>query len=64
MDSVAFWKIIAQGLMSITVGVFILRYVYNLSESRLFSVKFKGYAAGVAFILLGIIHLLNEFQLW
>jgi len=64
MDLVTFWKIIVQGLMLITIGVFILRYAYKLRESRLFSVKFKGYAAGVAFILLGIIHMFNEFRIW
>ena len=64
MDSVTFWKIIVQSLMAITVGVLILRYAKKLPESKLFSIKFKGYAAGVAFILLGIIHLLNEFHLW
>jgi hypothetical protein len=64
MDSVIFWKIIVQSFMAMTVGVFMLRYAYKLPESKLFSVKFTGYAAGVAFILLGIIHLLNEFHLW
>ena len=64
MDSVTFWKIIVQSLMAITVGVLILRYAKKLPESKLFSIKFKGYAAGVGFILLGIIHLLNEFHLW
>lgn len=64
MDSVTFWKIIVQSLMAMNVGVFMLRYAYKLPESKLFSVKFTGYAAGVAFILLGIIHLLNEFHLW
>jgi hypothetical protein len=55
---------IVQILLAITVGVFILRYAKKLPESKLFSIKFKGYAAGVGFILLGIIHLLNEFHLW
>ncbi|WP_369752776.1 hypothetical protein AB3G34_13825 [Flavobacterium sp. WC2409] len=64
MDSVIFWKIIAQSLIFITVGVFIFRYVSKMPESKLFSIKFKGYAAGVAFILIGVIHLLNEFHLW
>jgi hypothetical protein len=64
MDSVTFWKIIVQSLMAITVGIFMFRYAYKLPESRLFSSKFKGYIAGVGFILLGIIHLLNEFHLW
>ena len=64
MDSVTFWKIIVQSLMPITVGVLIFRYAHKQPESPLFSVKFKGYAAGVSFILLGIIHLLNEFHLW
>ncbi|CAN1540837.1 hypothetical protein MCEGE10_01756 [Flavobacteriaceae bacterium] len=64
MDSVTFWKIIAQSLMSITVGIFIFRHAYNQPKSPLFSIKFNGYAAGVTAILLGIIHLLNEFHLW
>jgi hypothetical protein len=64
MDSVTFWKIIVQSLMAITIGVFMFRYAYKLPESRLFSSKFKGYIAGVGFILLGIIHLLNEFHFW
>jgi hypothetical protein len=64
MNSVTVWKIIVQGLMLITVGVFMFRYAYKLPESKLFSIKFSGYAAGVAFILLGIIHFLNEFHLW
>ena len=63
MDSVTFWKIIVQSLLAITVGIFMLRYAYKLPKSPLFSIKFNGYAAGVASILLGIIHLLNEFQL-
>lgn len=64
MDSVTFWKIIVQSLLAITVGIFMFWYSYNLPESKLFSIKFTGYAAGVAFILLGIIHFLNEFHLW
>ena len=64
MDSVTFWKIIAQCLMSITVGIFIFRHAYKLPKSPLFSIKFNRYAAGVVFNLLGIIHLLNEFYLW
>lgn len=64
MDSVTVCKIIVQGLLAITFGILILRYAYKIPESRLFSSKFKGYAAGVAFILLGIIHFLNEFHLW
>ena len=64
MDSVTFWKIIVQGLLAIAVGIFMLRYANKQPESPLFSVKFKGYAAGIAFILLGIIHLLNKFHLW
>ncbi len=64
MDSVTFWKIIVQGLMLIMVGVFILRYVHKRSKSQSIEVKFKGYAAGIGFILLGIIHFLNEFHLW
>ncbi len=63
MDSVTFWKIIVQGLLAISVGIIMLRYAYKMPESRLFSIKFKGYAAGVAFILIGIIHMLNEFHL-
>lgn len=64
MDSVTFWKIIVQSLIYIAVGVLIFRYTYKLPESKLLSIKFKGYAAGVAFILLGIIYLFNEFHLW
>jgi uncharacterized membrane protein HdeD (DUF308 family) len=64
MDSVTFWKIIVQGLLAITVGIFMFWYAYKMPESKLFSIKFTGYAAGAAFILLGIIHLLNEFHLW
>ncbi|MFE3871364.1 hypothetical protein ACFX5F_09010 [Flavobacterium sp. ZS1P70] len=64
MDSVTFWKIIVQSLMAITVGIFMFWYAHKLPESKLFSIKFTGYAAGVAFILLGIIHFLNEFNLW
>jgi len=64
MDSVTFWKIIVQGLLAITVGILMLRYSYKMPESRLFSSKFKGYAAGICFVLLGIIHFLNEFHLW
>ena len=64
MDSITFCKIIVQSLMAITVGVLILRYAKRLPESKLFSIKFKGYAAGVGFILLGIIHLLNGFHIW
>ncbi len=64
MDSVTVWKIIVQGLLAITVGIIMLRYAYKMPESPLFSIKFKGYAAGVAFILIGIIHMLNEFHLW
>jgi uncharacterized membrane protein HdeD (DUF308 family) len=64
MDSVTFWKIIVQGLLAIAIGILILRYAYKMPESRLFSSKFKGYIAGVGFILLGIIHFLNEFHLW
>ncbi len=58
-----FWEIIVQSLMYITVGVFMFRYGYKMPESKLFSIKFSGYAAGVAFILLGIINFLNEFHL-
>ena len=64
MDSVTFWKIIVQSLILITIGVFMFRYASRQPESPMFSVKFKGYAAGVAFILLGIIHMLNEFHFW
>ena len=64
MDSATFWKIIAQSFIFITIGVFIVRCAYKRPQSKLFSVKFNGYAAGVAFILLGIIHLLNEFHIW
>jgi hypothetical protein len=51
MDSVTFWKIIAQSLIPITVGIFIFRHAYNQPKSPLFSIKFNGYAAGVASIL-------------
>jgi len=64
MDSVTFWKIIVQSLILITIGVFMFQYAYRQPERPLFSVKIKGYAAGVAFIFLGIIHMLNEFHLW
>jgi hypothetical protein len=64
MDSVTFWKIIVRCLLAITIGIFILRYAYKMPESKLFSVKFSGYAGGVAFILIGIIHLVNELHLW
>jgi len=64
MDSVTFWKIIVQCLLAITIGILSLRYAYKMPESKLFSIKFSGYAGGVGFILLGIIHFLNEFHLW
>jgi membrane-associated HD superfamily phosphohydrolase len=64
MDSVTFWKIIVQSLMFIIVGILILFYVSKQEKKPLTSVKFKGYAAGVAFILLGVIHFLNEFLIW
>ncbi|MCI4444082.1 MAG: hypothetical protein JHC39_11335 [Lentimicrobium sp.] len=64
MNSVTVWKIIIQGLMLIAVGVLMFRYAYKMPESKLVSIKFSGYAGGVAFILLGIIHFLNEFHLW
>jgi uncharacterized membrane protein HdeD (DUF308 family) len=63
MDSVTFWKIIAQSLLSITVGIFIFRHAYNQPKSKWFETRFKGYVAGVGFILFGIIHLLNKFHL-
>ena len=64
MDSVTVWKIIAQGLMLIIVGILILYYVSKQETKPLTSVNFKGYAAGVTFILLGVIHFLNEFHIW
>lgn len=64
MDSVTFWKIMAQSIIYITIGVLICRYAYKMPESKLFSVKFKGYAAGLSFILIGFINMLNEFHLW
>lgn len=64
MDSVTFWKTIVQSLILITIGFFIFRYTYKLLKGPLFSIKFKGYPAGVAFILIGIIHLPNEFHIW
>ena len=64
MDSVTFWKIIVQCLLAITIGILSLRSAYKMPENKLFSIKFSGYAGGVAFILLGIIHFINEFHLW
>lgn len=64
MDLVTFWKIIVQSLLAIAIGILILRSAYKMPESKLFSIKFSGYAGGVAFILLGIIHFINEFHLW
>jgi uncharacterized membrane protein HdeD (DUF308 family) len=64
MDSITIWKIIAQGFISIILGILIFYFAYKQKESRLFSAKFKGYLAGGFFILLGIIHLINELHIW
>ena len=64
MDSVTFWKIIVQCLLAIKIGILSRRYGYKMPESKLVSIKFSGYAGGVAFILIGIIQFLNEFNLW
>ena len=49
----------------IIFGVIIIFYMSKRPPSEpLTSVNFKGYAAGIAFILLGIIFIMNKLNLW
>lgn len=56
---------IGFGVLFIFFGFGILIFISKKPSSHpLFSVNFKGYAGGVAFILLGIIYILNKLNLW
>lgn len=53
------------GILMIIFGIGIIVFMSKRSPSYpLVSVNFRGYAGGVAFILLGIIYLLNKLHLW
>jgi hypothetical protein len=58
-------KNIGFGVLFIFFGIGIIIYISKKPPSYpLFSVNFNGYAGGVAFILLGIIYILNKLNLW
>lgn len=58
-------KNIGIGLLMIIFGIGVLIFMSKRPPSYpLVSVNFKGYAGGVAFILLGIIYILNKLRLW
>lgn len=53
------------GILMIIFGVGIIVFMLKRSPSYpLVSVNFRGYAGGIAFILLGIIYILNKLHLW
>ena len=64
MDSTTIWKIAAQGFILISIGIIVLIYTNKQPKSELFSIKFKGYCGGITAIIIGIIHMLNEFHVW
>jgi len=53
------------GILMIIFGIGVLFFMSKRPPSDpLISVNFKGYAGGIAFILLGIIFILNKLHLW
>ncbi len=53
------------GIFMIIFGIGIIVFMSKRPSSYpLLSVNFRGYAGGVAFILLGIICILNKLHLW
>ncbi len=53
------------GILMIIFGIGIIVFMLKRPHSDpLVSVNFRGYAGGVAFILLGIIYVLNKLHLW
>lgn len=56
---------IGIGIFMIIFGIGVIIFMLKRPPSYpLVSVNFKGYAGGVAFILLGIIYILNKLHLW
>jgi len=56
---------IGIGILMIIFGIGVIIFMSKRPPSDpLVSVNFKGYAGGVAFILLGIIYILNKLHLW
>jgi hypothetical protein len=56
---------IGIGLLMIIFGIGVIIFMSKRPPSYpLTSVNFKGYAGGVAFIIIGIIYILNKLHLW
>ena len=52
-------------IVIIIIGISIFIYWSRQPETTpLTSVKFKGYAGGIALVLIGIVSILNKFNLW
>jgi uncharacterized protein YjeT (DUF2065 family) len=58
------FKIIGLGLVFIIAGLLMIYYASSQPKSIFFSIKAKGYIAGITFIIIGIIYMLNELHLW
>ena len=57
-------KIIGLGFILAIIGVLMIWYTSTRPKSFFFSIKAKGYIAGITFIIIGIIYILNELHLW
>lgn len=56
---------IGIGILMIIFGTVVIIFMSRRPKYYpLISLNFTGYAGGIAFILLGIIHILNKLHLW
>ena len=53
-------KILSVGFLIIILGIMMIYFASTQPKSNLFSVKANSYMAGIGFIIMGIIYILNE----